>query len=220
MIEAKNISKSFKIGEQKLQVLENINLTVEAGEFVSLMGPSGSGKSTLLYILSGLDKADSGGVIINGKEIGNLNDSEESVMRREDMGFVFQAYNLIDNLTVEENIVIPAMFDGKKRDEVNERLEQLLTAVGLFNHRKHRPMELSGGQQQRTAIARALINHPKVVFADEPTGNLDSQSGKEVLELLSKLNKQYGITILMVTHSAESTQYGSRVIRLRDGRIV
>jgi len=220
MIEAKNISKSFKIGEQKLQVLENINLTVEAGEFVSLMGPSGSGKSTLLYILSGLDKADTGGVIINGKEIGNLNDSEESAMRREDMGFVFQAYNLIDNLTVEENMVIPAMFDGKKRNEVNERLEELLNAVGLFEHRKHRPMELSGGQQQRTAIARALINHPKVVFADEPTGNLDSQSGKEVLELLSKLNKQYGITILMVTHSEESTQYGNRVIRLRDGRIV
>ncbi len=220
MIEAKNVSKSFELGEQKLQVLENINLTVEAGEFVSLMGPSGSGKSTLLYILSGLDKANAGSVIVNGKEIGNLNDLEESVMRRYDIGFVFQAYNLIDNLTVEENILIPAMLDGKKRGEVNERLEELLKAVGLLEHRKHRPMELSGGQQQRTAIARALINHPKIVFADEPTGNLDSQSGKEVLELLSKLNKQYDITILMVTHSEESTRYGNRVIRLKDGRIV
>jgi len=220
MIKAKNISKIFELCEQKLQVLENINLTVEAGEFVSLMGPSGSGKSTLLYILSGLDKANTGSVIVNGKEIDNLNDFEESVVRRYDIGFVFQAYNLIDNLTVEENILIPAMLDGKKRGEVNGRLEELLKAVGLFEHRKHRPMELSGGQQQRTAIARALINHPKVVFADEPTGNLDSQSGKEVLELLSKLNKQYGITILMVTHSEESTKYGNRVIHLKDGRIV
>jgi len=220
MLKAKNVSKSFNIGEQKLQVLKNINLTVEAKEFVSLMGPSGSGKSTLLYILGGLDKADTGSVIINDKEIGNLNDFEESTMRRCDIGFVFQAYNLIDNLTVEENILIPAILSGVKRSEINERLEKLLKGVGLYYHRKHRPMELSGGQQQRTAIARALINHPKVVFADEPTGNLDSQSGKEVLELLSKLNKQYDITILMVTHSDESAKYGNRVINLKDGRIV
>jgi len=220
MIEAKNVSKSFTIGAQKLQALKDISLTVEAGEFVSLMGPSGSGKSTLLYILGGLDKTDSGSVIINGKEIGNLSDTDESAMRRDDIGFVFQAYNLIDNLTVEENVLIPALLDGKKRNEMNTRLEELLKAVGLFEHRKHRPTELSGGQQQRTAIARALINRPKVVFADEPIGNLDSQNGKEVLELLSKLNKQYKITILMVTHSEESTQYGGRVIRLKDGRLV
>lgn len=219
MIEAKNISKSFTIGEQKSQVLKDISLTVEAGEFVSLMGPSGSGKSTLLYILGGLDKADVGSITINGKKIGNLSDSDESAMRRDDIGFVFQAYNLIDNLTVEENILIPALLGGKKRNEMNGRLEELLKAVGLFEHRKHRPMELSGGQQQRTAIARALINRPKVVFADEPIGNLDSQNGKEVLALLRKLNKQYGITILMVTHSEESTRYGDRVIRLKDGQL-
>ncbi|MDR1619126.1 MAG: ABC transporter ATP-binding protein [Clostridiales bacterium] len=220
MIKAKNVSKRFTIGQQKLQVLKDVSLTVEAGEFVSLMGPSGSGKSTLLYILGGLDKADAGSISINGKKIGNLSDSDESAMRRDDIGFVFQAYNLIDNLTVEENILIPALLDGKKRSAVNERLEELLKAVGLFEHRTHRPMELSGGQQQRTAIARALINRPKVVFADEPIGNLDSQNGKEVLELLSKLNKQYGITILMVTHFEESTRYGDRVIRLRDGKLV
>lgn len=220
MIEAKNISKRFTIGTQKLQVLKDVSLTVEAGEFVSLMGPSGSGKSTLLYILGGLDKADAGSISINGKKIGNLSDCDESAMRRDDIGFVFQAYNLIDNLTVEENILIPALLDDQKRSAVNERLEELLNAVGLFEHRKHRPMELSGGQQQRTAIARALINHPKVIFADEPIGNLDSQNGKEVLKLLSKLNKQYGITILMVTHSEESTRYGDRVIRLRDGQLV
>ena len=219
MIKATTISKSFAIGKQKLQVLKDISLTIEAGEFVSLMGPSGSGKSTLLYILGGLDKADSGSIFINGKEIGNMNDAEESAMRREDIGFVFQAYNLIDNLTVEENVMIPALLNGKKRTEVNERLKELLIAVGLFEHRKHRPMELSGGQQQRTAIARALINHPKVIFADEPIGNLDSKNGKEVLALLNKLNKQYGITVLMVTHSEESTRFGSRVIRLKDGEL-
>jgi putative ABC transport system ATP-binding protein len=220
MIQAKNISKSFSIGEQMLRVLKDVSLTVEAGEFVSLMGPSGSGKSTLLYILGGLDKADSGSVIINNKEIGNLNDDDESTMRRDEIGFVFQAYNLIDNLTVEENILIPALLDGKKRSAVSRQLDELLKAVGLFEHRKHRPMELSGGQQQRTAIARVLINRPNVVFADEPIGNLDSQSGKEVLELLSKLNKQYGTTIMMVTHSEESTKYSNRVIRLKDGQLV
>ena len=220
MIEAKNVSKCFAVGDQKIQVLKDITLTIEAGEFVSLMGPSGSGKSTLLYILGGLDRADAGQIVINGKEIGRLSDADESAMRRDDIGFVFQAYNLIDNLTVEENVLIPALLDGKKRSEVNDRLEELLKAVGLYEHRKHRPMELSGGQQQRTAIARALINHPKVIFADEPIGNLDSKNGQEVLALLRKLNKQYGITVLMVTHSEESTRYGDRVIRLKDGQLV
>jgi putative ABC transport system ATP-binding protein len=220
MIEARDIYKSFSVGKQKSQVLKGIGLTVEEGEFVSLMGPSGSGKSTLLYILGGLDKADSGAVVINGKAIDNLTDSDESALRRDDIGFVFQAYNLIDNLTVEENVFIPALLSGKKRREVQKNAEELLKAVGLFEHRKHRPMELSGGQQQRTAIARALINQPKVLFADEPIGNLDSQSGREVLELLRNLNQQYGITILMVTHSEESTQYGTRVVRLKDGQIV
>ena len=220
MINAKGISKSFITGEQKLQVLKDISLTVNAGEFVSLMGPSGSGKSTLLYILGGLDKADSGSITVNGREVGNLSDADESAMRRDDIGFVFQAYNLIDNLTLEENVIIPALLGGKKYEQIKERLEELLKAVGLFEHRKHRPMELSGGQQQRTAIARALINHPKVIFADEPIGNLDSKNGNEVLELLSKLNKQYKITILMVTHSEESTKYTDRVIKLMDGQVM
>lgn len=220
MIEATNVCKSFAIGSQKLPVLRDVSLTVKQGEFVSLMGPSGSGKSTLLYILGGLDKADSGSILLGDKKIGELNDTTESAMRRDDIGFVFQAYNLIENLTVEENILLPALLDGKKRKDVTAQLEELLRAVGLFEHRKHRPMELSGGQQQRTAIARALINRPKVIFADEPIGNLDSQSGKGVLELLSKLNHQYGITILMVTHSEDSTRYGSRVIRLKDGQLV
>lgn len=219
-IEAKNICKTFRIGEQRLEVLKDVSLSVAEGEFVSLMGPSGSGKSTLLYILSGLDKADAGSVLINGKDIGSLSDADESAMRLSDIGFVFQAYNLIDNLTVEENVSIPALLNGKKRGEVRDLLDGLLSAVGLLDHRKHRPMELSGGQQQRTAIARALINRPNIIFADEPTGNLDSQNGKEVLQLLRKLNKHYGLTILMVTHSEESASYGNRIIRLKDGRLI
>lgn len=220
MLNAIRISKSFNIGAQMLPVLRDVSLNVKQGEFASLMGPSGSGKSTLLYIQGGLDKADSGSVVVNGKEIDHLDDAQESAMRRQDIGFVFQAYNLIDNLTVEENVLVPAMLDGKKRSEVDGRLDELLDTIGLSEHRKHRPVELSGGQQQRTAIARALINRPKVIFADEPTGNLDSENGREVLELLSRLNKQYGITILMVTHAQEATQYSNRVIRLKDGQIV
>jgi putative ABC transport system ATP-binding protein len=219
MIEAQNIYKSFSVGTQELAVLKDVSLTIREGEFVSLMGPSGSGKSTLLYILGGLDKADSGTVRVCGKETGKMGDAEESAMRRDEIGFVFQAYNLIDNLTVEENILVPALLAGKKRKDMAGPAEELLKAVGLHEHRKHRPMELSGGQQQRTAIARALVNRPKVLFGDDPTGNLDSQNGKEVLELLSRLNKQYGITVLMVTHAEEAARYGGRVIRLRDGRL-
>ena len=219
MIEAKNISKSYTVGTQETLVLDGVDLNIEKGEFVSLMGPSGSGKSTLLYILGGLDKADSGKVLIGGREIGTMDDDAESAMRRDDIGFVFQAYNLIDNLTVEENILIPAMLSGKKRGDLSEQLEGLLQAVGLHEQRRHRPMELSGGQQQRTAIARALINRPEAIFADEPTGNLDSRSGRDVLELLKVFNKQYGVTVLMVTHSEEAARYGDRTVKLKDGRI-
>jgi putative ABC transport system ATP-binding protein len=219
MIEAANVCKSFSIGTQTLPVLKNVSLNIKQGEFVSLMGPSGSGKSTLLYILGGLDKADSGDITVAGKKIGKQNDSADSAMRRDDIGFVFQAYNLIENLTVEENVLLPALLGGKKRKNIQSNLDELLQAVGLHQHIKHRPVELSGGQQQRTAIARALINRPKVIFADEPTGNLDSHNGKEVLELLSGLNQQYGITILMVTHSEDSAKYGNRIIRLKDGQL-
>ena len=219
MIEARNIYKSFAIGSHSLPVLRDISMTVGRGEFVSLMGPSGSGKSTLLYILSGLDRADSGTVLINGTETAGLSDAEESAVRLNDIGFVFQAYNLIENLTLEENVLLPALIGGKKRKDIEPWLEELLRAVGLAGHRAHRPTELSGGQQQRTAIARALVNRPKVIFADEPTGNLDSRNGTEVLKLLGKVNREYGITVLMVTHSEESAHYANRIIRLKDGRL-
>lgn len=224
MIEAKNIKKSFAFGKERVKVLDSINLDIEQGEFVSLMGPSGSGKSTLLYILGGLDKPDIGEVFIQGRSIEKMNDADESVMRRDDIGFVFQSYNLIENLTVEENIMLPAKLQNghskQWKARKKEHLERLLEAVKLTERRKHRPAELSGGQQQRTAIARALINSPAVIFADEPTGNLDSVSGIEILNLLHHINKDMGTTILMVTHSSEATNYSSRIINLKDGRLL
>ncbi|MCL1803653.1 MAG: ABC transporter ATP-binding protein [Eubacteriaceae bacterium] len=220
MIEANGIYKSFYVASQPLQVLNNVSLLIKQGEFVSLMGPSGSGKSTLLYILGGLDSADSGSVSIDGRQLSGLSDAAASAMRRDSIGFVFQAYNLIDNLSVEENILLPALLGGKKRESMLPWLEELLQGIGMHSHRKHRPAELSGGQQQRTALARALINRPKVIFADEPTGNLDSRNGAEVLELLGKMNRQYGVTILMVTHSEDAALSSGRVIRLRDGQII
>jgi putative ABC transport system ATP-binding protein len=220
MVEVQNVYKSFQLGSQTVEVLKNINLTINKGEFISIMGPSGSGKSTLLYLMGGLDQVTRGAICVNGVEIEKLNDEAESRMRRNDIGFVFQAYNLIDNLTLEENILLPALLEGKKRKDVLPKAEALMERVGILKRREHTPKELSGGEQQRTAIARALINDPAVLFADEPIGNLDSKSGTGVLELLRDINQEKGITILMVTHSEESTRYGNRIIRLRDGEIV
>jgi len=220
MIQVENVSKSFQLANHTVEVLKNININIQKGEFISIMGPSGSGKSTLLYLMGGLDKVSKGTVCINGVEMQKLNDDAESRMRRNDIGFVFQAYNLIDNLTLEENITLPALLEGKKKKDVLRKGEELMDRVGILQRRNHTPKELSGGEQQRTAIARALINDPVVLFADEPIGNLDSKSGKEVLELLRDINKEKGITILMVTHSEESTRYGNRIIRLKDGEVV
>jgi putative ABC transport system ATP-binding protein len=220
VLEVKNVSKNFLMGEETIQVLKEVSLTVEKGEFIAIMGPSGSGKSTLLYLMGGLDKVSQGQIVVNGKEISHLKDEQESAMRRKQIGFVFQSYNLIDNLTVEENILLPVLLDGKLKKEVQPEVEALMKAVGLFDRRHHTPKELSGGQQQRTAIARALINKPDILFADEPIGNLDSKTGVEILELLKKINQEQAVTILMVTHSEESAAYGNRVIRLRDGMVI
>jgi putative ABC transport system ATP-binding protein len=220
IIEVKNVSKSFQLADAAIEVLKNVNLEVEKGDFISIMGPSGSGKSTLLYLMGGLDRTTQGSIRVNGVEMERLGDDEESRMRRNDIGFVFQAYNLIDNLTLEENILLPALLDGKRKRDVMKKAEELMGTVGILKRRHHTPKELSGGEQQRTAIARALINDPAILFADEPIGNLDSKTGQEILELLREINRTKGITVLMVTHSEESTQYGKRVIRLRDGEIV
>lgn len=219
VIETKGLWKSFDLGDEKIHILKDINLTIEKGGFYSIMGPSGSGKSTLLYLLGGLDKPSEGSIKVNGKELMTMKDQEESIMRRRDMGFVFQFYNLIPNLTVEENIILPILLDGKKLKDYTERLEELLEKVGLTARRKYTPRELSGGQQQRVAIARSLMSNPNLILADEPIGNLDSKTGIEIMELLQRINKEKGKTIVQVTHSRESANYGTHLIVVKDGQI-
>ena len=216
-IEGQNIVKQYRVGTVDTPVLRDISLKIARGEFVSIMGPSGSGKSTLLYILSGLDMPTRGSVLLNGRDISGLDDAKKSIMRRRNIGFVFQFYNLIPNLNVEENIMLPVLLDGKDMKGYKRKLDDILNVVGLSERRRHTPRELSGGQQQRVAIARALINDPDIIFADEPTGNLDSKSGAEILALLRKINREQGKTVLMVTHSEDAAQYGNRMIYVRDG---
>lgn len=219
VIETNHLCKSYDLGSEKVEILKDINLAVEKGSFYSIMGPSGSGKSTLLYLIGGLDKPTTGTIKINGKELSTMKDQAESEMRRRDIGFVFQFYNLIPNLNVEENIMLPILLDGKKMKDYKEDLEEILRIVGLTERRRHTPRELSGGQQQRVAIARALINKPDIIFADEPIGNLDSKTGKEIMELLQVINQTQGKTIVQVTHSREAADYGTHLIMVKDGCI-
>jgi len=219
IIEIKDLSKTYKLGDVGVEVLKDINLNIEKSEFVSIMGPSGSGKSTLLYLIGGLDKPTKGDILINGKAISAMKDNEESIMRRRDIGFVFQFYNLIPNLNVEENIMLPILLDGKKMKKYTDELNEILEIVGLRERRHHTPRELSGGQQQRVAIARALINQPDIILADEPIGNLDSKTGTEIMQLFSRINREKGKTIVQVTHSKESADYGDRIINVKDGRV-
>lgn len=220
IIEVKDVCKVFGSKENSNTVLDNVSLDIEKGEFVSLMGESGSGKSTLLYLIGGLDKPTSGNICIDGKDINTIKEKELAILRRKDIGFVFQFYNLVQNLTVEENIMLPVIMDGRKEKDYKERLEEILDIVGLKEKRKSLPNQLSGGQQQRVSIARAIILSPEVILADEPIGNLDSKSGEDVMNLFKTINKEEGITILQVTHSEESAKYGNRIIRLKDGKIV
>ncbi|WP_051569145.1 ABC transporter ATP-binding protein [Alkaliphilus transvaalensis] len=220
IIEVSGIYRNFQSGMQSVNVLKDINFTVNKGDFVSIMGPSGSGKSTLLYIIGGLDQPTSGEIKLNGKRnIANLNDKEASIVRRRDIGFVFQFYNLIPDLNVEENVLLPVLLDGKKKKDHEEYLGEILNEVGLYDRKKFRPKELSGGQQQRVAIARALINNPEIILADEPIGNLDSKVGMDIMNLFRSLNLNKGKTIIQVTHSRESSLYGNRIIHLKDGEI-
>ncbi|MCI8576584.1 MAG: ABC transporter ATP-binding protein [Lachnospiraceae bacterium] len=218
-IEGKNIVKDFELGNTTTRVLKDVSIKVLKGEFVSIMGQSGSGKSTLLYILGGLDTPTRGTVSMNGIDISKFNDEKMSKIRRRKIGFVFQFYNLIPNLNVEENIMLPLLLDGKKTRDYRKQLNEILEVVGLTDRRKHTPRELSGGQQQRVAIARALIGSPEILFADEPTGNLDSATGAEIMDLLRAINQNSGQTILMVTHSPEAAKSSNRVITVKDGMI-
>ncbi len=219
IIETYELYKSYRMGCNEIEVLKDINMKINKGEFVSIMGSSGSGKSTLLYLLGGLDKPSSGSIKINGKGLSTMDDKKLSTMRRREVGFVFQFYNLIPNLNVEDNIMLPALLDGKKVEDLCSRLEEILDIVGLKDRRGHTPRELSGGQQQRVAIARALINEPNIIFADEPIGNLDSKTGIEIMELFKRINQYNGKTIIQVTHSNEAAKYGERTILMKDGRI-
>lgn len=219
IIKTENLTKVFGQGENELTVLDNINLEIKEGEFTSIMGPSGCGKSTLLYLLGGLDTPTQGNVYIEDRDINKLKDNAKSKLRREDIGFVFQFYNLVQNLTVEENIMLPLAMEGKKTREYKAEVDEILEMVGLSDKRRVIPSKLSGGQQQRVSIARAVIASPKIILADEPIGNLDSKAGKEIMSLFKIINDEKNITILQVTHSEESAKYGKKVIRLNDGVI-
>ena len=219
IIEAVDVCKNFQLGDVEVEVLKNIHLSIEIGEFVSLMGPSGSGKSTLLYLLGGLDKPSSGTVKVKSRQLSDMDDKDASSFRRREMGFIFQFYNLVPNLNIQDNIMLPVLLDGKSIGKYRGRMDEILETVGLLHRKKHTPRELSGGEQQRVAIARALMNDPDIILADEPVGNLDSKTGTEVMELFKKINTQQGKTILQVTHSMEMAGYGNRIIRLRDGKV-
>jgi putative ABC transport system ATP-binding protein len=208
------------MGDVSVNALDAVDFAVEKGEFVAIMGPSGSGKSTLLHLLGGLDGASDGEVTLAGRPLSKLGDRDVTLVRRRNVGFIFQFYNLVPTLTAEENIALPLLIDGKRIDDQRAKIDELLDLVGLRERRGHKPDQLSGGQQQRVAIARALVTDPDIILADEPTGNLDSKSGTAILELLRHTCDELGHTIVMVTHDARAASYADRVVFLQDGRIV
>ena len=220
VIEVTNVSKSFGKNTSLNQVLNGTCMYVQEGEFVSLMGASGSGKSTLLYLIGGLDRDFEGKISLCGKDIGSLKDKELSDIRLKNIGFVFQFYNLVMNLSVEDNILLPQTMNGKSKSSLKKELDEMLEITGLTEKRKAMPNQLSGGQQQRVAIARAVIGNPKIILADEPTGNLDKKSTIEIMELFKRLNQERGLTILQVTHSEECAAYGTRTVVLDSGKTV
>ncbi|CED93516.1 MULTISPECIES: ABC transporter ATP-binding protein [Romboutsia] len=217
ILKVENLTKSYGKGEAKVDALKNINLSINKGEFVAIVGPSGSGKSTLLHLLGGVDKPTSGKVYINDVDIYNLKEKDLSIFRRRNVGLIYQFYNLIPVLSVKENILLPAELDNRKIDK--DYLDDLLKTLGLKERANHLPNELSGGQQQRTSIGRALINRPSIVLADEPTGNLDSKNSKEVLELLKLSVRKYNQTLIMITHDTSIALQADRVITIEDGTI-
>ncbi len=220
IIEVNNVSKTFGKGSNINRVLDEACMYVGEGEFVSLMGASGSGKSTMLYLIGGLDRDFEGKISLCGKDITTLNDTQLSDLRLKNTGFVFQFYNLVMNLNVEDNILLPSTINGKKKSELASKLDEIFEITGLTDKRKAMPATLSGGQQQRVAIARAVLGEPSIILADEPTGNLDSKSSEEIMELFARLNKEKGLTILQVTHSEKCASYGTRTVVLENGKIV
>jgi putative ABC transport system ATP-binding protein len=220
ILTAQGLGKQYRMGEVTVNALYNIDFVVQAGEFVAIMGPSGSGKSTLLHLLGGLDEPTSGSVSLNGNRYDRMTDDDLTILRRQQIGFVFQFFNLIPTLTAAENVALPPLIDSQPFDSYQARVAELLDMVGLGSRRDHRPGQLSGGEQQRVAIARALVTDPAILLADEPTGNLDSAAGQTVLELLHRAHSERQQTIVMVTHDAHAATYADRVVYLRDGAIV
>jgi putative ABC transport system ATP-binding protein len=219
MIQIEKLKKSFKTEEVETLALNNVNLKVKEGEFVAIMGPSGCGKSTLLNIIGMLDNPSEGNYYFNRKEVGGLKENQRTGMRKGNLGFVFQSFNLIDELTVFENVELPLIYLKMKKSEREDKVMEVLERMKIGHRKKHFPQQLSGGQQQRVAIARAVVSNPKLILADEPTGNLDSKNGIEVMNLLTELNQE-GTTIIMVTHSDRDSHYAHRVINLFDGQVV
>jgi putative ABC transport system ATP-binding protein len=218
ILKVENLTKTYGSGENLVNAVDDVSFSVEKGEFVAIVGASGSGKSTLLHLIGGVDRPTSGKIFVDGNDISKMNDDKLAVFRRRQVGIVYQFYNLIPILTVEENITLPCDLDGRGVDR--ERLEMILDSFGLRARRKHLPNQLSGGQQQRTSIARALINNPSLVLADEPTGNLDSKSSEEVMSMLKMCNQSYGQTVIMITHNLDIAKQADRIITISDGKIV
>ncbi len=219
MISLERVTKEFKQGDETVKVLKGVDLSIREGEFVAVMGPSGSGKSTMLHLLGGLDTPTGGNVTIDGKDFFGGSEKERTIMRRREIGFIFQNYQLLPTLTVEENVAFPLHADGRKERDLIRNVHQLIKAVGLEGHEKKSPNLLSGGQQQRVAVARGLIHEPKILLADEPTGNLDRKRGEDILNLLARFNKERNQTILMVTHDVFAAGYADRIILFKDGVI-
>jgi len=220
ILRTQNLHKRYQMGEVTVHALSGVDFLVRKGEFVAIMGPSGSGKSTLLHLLGGLDGPSDGEVTLAGQPLSRLRDNQITLVRRRKVGFIFQFYNLLPTLTAAENVGLPLLIDGQSLDRHREKLNQLLEMVGLEDRKDHKPDQLSGGQQQRVAIARAFANDPEIVLADEPTGNLDSNSGAAILELLRRACKDLGATVVMVTHDPRAASFADRVVFLKDGRIV
>lgn len=219
MIKTENLTKVYRTEEVETRALNNVGLHIKKGEFVSIMGPSGCGKSTLLNILGLLDDITSGSYLFDGQEMGKLKENGRSKVRKQNIGFIFQNFNLIDELNVYENIELPLIYNGMSSSERREKVKEILERMNISHRSKHFPQQLSGGQQQRVAVARALVTEPKLILADEPTGNLDSKNGNEVMELLTDLHAK-GSTIVMVTHSAHDASFSQRTIELKDGEII
>jgi putative ABC transport system ATP-binding protein len=220
LVRTESLTKIYGDSGQSVRALQAVNLAVDEGEFLAVMGPSGSGKSTLLYMVGGLDRPSSGKVLLRDQDLDTLNDDALSQLRRTQLGFVFQFYNLIPVLSARENVAMPLILDGVPRAEALKRADETLTRVGLTERGTHRPAELSGGEQQRVALARALVNNPALILGDEPTGNLDSRAGDEVVQLLRRATDDWGRTVILVTHDPRIAAHADRIIFLKDGQIV